>query len=114
MPRYDYSCDECGPFKAWRPMSEYSEPSECPSCGSPAPRAVTAPFIASMNPHSRIAHQRNEKSAHEPQVMSRREMDRLGATRSGGAGHRHHHHGHGHGHKHGHHRHSGRPWMIGH
>ena len=111
MPRYDYSCERCGPFEAWRPMSEYSAPSDCPSCGSPAPRMVTAPFIANMNPHTRIAHERNEKSAHEPRVMSRGEMNRLGTKRSGGATHDHHHHGHG---RHAHHRHSGRPWMIGH
>lgn len=110
MPRYDYSCERCGPFKAWRPMSEYRTPSECPGCGSPAPRAVAAPSLADMNPDSRIAHHRNEKSAHEPQVMSRGRLDRLGAPRpSGGGKHHHHHHGHG-----GHHRHSGRPWMIGH
>ena len=110
MPRYDYSCERCGSFEAWRPMSEYSAPSDCPSCGNPSPRKVTAPFIADMNPHTRIAHERNEKSAHEPRVMSRGEMNRLGTKRSGGATH-HHHHGHG---SHAHHRHSGRPWMIGH
>ena len=111
MPRYDYTCERCGPFKAWRPMSEYRAPSDCPGCGSAAPRAVTAPFLADMNPHSRIAHQRNERSAHEPRVASRGQLDRLGAQSPGGGG-RHHRHGHGsHGH---HHRHSGRPWMIGH
>ncbi len=100
MPRYDYSCDECGRFTAWRPMSEYAEPSECPTCGSPAPRAVTAPFIADMNPHTRIAHERNEKSAHEPQVESRRAPDRPDADRSGREDYQRAY--------------GGRPWMLGH
>ena len=112
MPRYDYSCAHCGPFTAWRPMSEYAAPSECPGCGGPAPREIGAPFIAGMNPDSRIAHERNERSAHEPRVMSRGQMERLGSRRSGGGPERHAHHHEAGGH--GHHRHSGRPWMIGH
>jgi hypothetical protein len=52
-----------------------------------------------MNGHSRIAHQRNEKSAHEPQVVS-------GSAHGHGHGaHHHHQHKHGVGQ---------RPWMIGH
>lgn len=112
MPLYDYLCKDCGPFRDWQSMSAAEGPIDCPTCGDPAPRAITAPFIANMNPHNRIAHQRNEKSADEPQVMSRDRMDRLGGKRSQEAGHSHHHH-HGHGH-HGHQHHSGRPWMIGH
>ena len=109
MPLYDYACEGCGPFRDWQPMSAASAPVECPTCGVPAPRAITAPFIANMNPNSRIAHQRNEKSADAPEVMSRKEMDRLGAKRAGARGR--HHHGHAHRHGHGH---SGRPWMVGH
>ena len=107
MPLYDYSCEHCGPFRAWRRMSECTAASECPECGDPAARAPSAPFLADMNPNSRIAHQRNEKSAHEPQVASRSGMKGMGSKRGGHAGHAHHGHHH-------HHHHSGRPWMIGH
>ncbi len=107
MPLYDYACEGCGPFRDWRPMSAASAPVECPTCGVPAPRAITAPFIANMNPNSRIAHQRNEMSADAPEVMSRKEMDRLGTKRAGARGRHHHARRHGHGH-------SGRPWVIGH
>jgi putative FmdB family regulatory protein len=101
MPLYDYRCSACGDFRAWRRMSEAAEPAECPSCAAPAARAVVAPSLALMNGHTRIAHQRNEKSAHEPQVVSRSEH-----------GHRHDH---GHGGAHHHHQHGSgqRPWMIG-
>jgi hypothetical protein len=67
---------------------------------------MVAPSLALMNPHNRIAHQRNEKSAHEPQVVSR--------SRSQQTDHAHRH-GHSHGHHH-QHRHgaASRPWMLGH
>ena len=104
MPLYDYHCSDCGPFRAWHPMSEAAAPSACPACGTAAQRAMTAPFLATMNPHSRIAHQRNEKSAAEPRMVRK-------PDRAHGHGHAHGHHGHSHhGHSHG----ASRPWMIGH
>ena len=114
MPLYDYACERCGEFRDWRSMSQCSDPAICPVCGGVAPRIVSAPYIANMNPNSRIAHQRNEKSADAPEVMNGKEMDRLGAKRAGARGghdHAHGHHGHAHRRGHGH---SGRPWMIGH
>ena len=105
MPLYDYTCSDCGPFRDWQSMNAAAAPVDCPACGDPAPRAIAAPFIADMNPHNRIAHQRNEKSADEPEVMSGKQLRRAGASRSGPGHHHHGHHGHGH---------DGRPWMIGH
>ena len=108
MPIYGYDCDSCGPFTEMQPMSRASEPMPCPDCGDAAPRSISAPFIANMDPNNRIAHQRNEKSAHEPRVAS---------GKPGG-----HHHGHDH--SHGEVRNTGlgpglkrahsRPWSIGH
>ncbi len=105
MPLYDYACDSCGDFRAWQTMSLAAEASDCPACGRSAARAVAAPFIANMNPNTRIAHQRNEKSAHEPQVVTQAQLERSGPRRCGqdGGGKAHHHV----------HR-SSRPWMIGH
>jgi putative FmdB family regulatory protein len=101
MPLYDYRCADCGEFRAWRSMREAAAPVACPDCQQLAPRAVVAPNLALMQAHTRIAHQRNEKSAHEPRVVSRREQ---GHGHAGEHGHRHQHkHGVG-----------GRPWMIGH
>ena len=108
MPLYDYRCSDCGEFRAWRSMREAALPAACPACQQAARRAVAAPSLALMNPHNRIAHQRNEKSAHEPQVVSRRDH---GPQDGQGHGHGH---GHGPGHRHHRHGHGGRPWMIGH
>ncbi len=101
MPLYIYACEDCGPFSDWRPMSQAADPASCPHCDELAPRTISAPFLANMDPNNRIAHQRNEKSAHEPRVAAREQLDRHGAKR-GAHGHQ--------GHKH----HAARPWMIGH
>ncbi|MHC5035574.1 MAG: FmdB family zinc ribbon protein [Planctomycetota bacterium] len=106
MPLYSYVCKTHGVFDAWRNMSESAQPSPCPTCRRRARRAISTPFIASMNPHNRIAHQRNEKSADEPQVVRKKAHDHHADAHP----HRHGGHAHGHAHGHGH----GRPWMIGH
>ena len=46
MPSYDYDCGRCGPFTESRPMAEFARPQPCPSCGDPAPRALTSPALA--------------------------------------------------------------------
>ncbi len=112
MPIYGYDCEAHGPFTEMRPMSRSSEPMPCPDCGNDAPRSISAPFIANMDPKNRIAHQRNEKSANEPKVVSQN------------PGGHNHSHPHSHGHSHGARRNTGlgeglhnthsRPWSIGH
>ncbi len=113
MPLYDYHCESCGPFRQFRAIRDRAAPVDCEHCGAPAVRLLTAPQLNLMSHNNRIAETRNEKSAHEPDVV----------TMVGhGDGHRaepkkpraaHHHHGSGsHGHSHGPQAH--RPWMVGH
>ena len=111
MPRYDYSCKKCGSFTEWRSMSLAADPMACPSCGRRSARSISAPFIANMNPHTRIAHHTNEKSADQPLVASK---DSKSHPTKSAARHHGHSHGHGHGHTHGHSHGPSRPWMIGH
>ncbi|HWK95512.1 MAG TPA: zinc ribbon domain-containing protein [Pseudolabrys sp.] len=67
MPTYDYLCDDCGPFTGFRPMSESDLPSDCPACGTSAPRAfLTAPYMSGISTERRHAFATNERSAHEP------------------------------------------------
>ncbi|MDH3662053.1 MAG: hypothetical protein OEU92_18825 [Alphaproteobacteria bacterium] len=105
MPLYDYHCSDCGDFRSWRPMSESNDDVPCPGCDQPGLRTVSAPSLALMASNTRIAHGRNEKSADQPEVVTKATEDRTG----GG----HHPHSHGH-HHHGHSHARGRPWMIGH
>lgn len=45
MPTYDYGCESCGPFTESHPLAQFALPQPCPSCGEPAPRALTSPAI---------------------------------------------------------------------
>jgi putative FmdB family regulatory protein len=87
MPIYDYECAACGPYRRMRKMSEASAACACPVCGEPGRKLVMAPYVADMKPHTRIAHARNEKSAHEPRVVRRGE----GSSDWPCAGHGHDH-----------------------
>lgn len=125
MPLYDYDCAECGHFREWTSLADSNAQIACPLCGAQAERAVAMPFLARMNPHSRIAHARNEKAAHEPMVMTRQELQASGRKRAEifgdnrsdlnhhGCSHAHHgSEGSGKGLRRAHN--SVRPWLIGH
>jgi putative FmdB family regulatory protein len=45
MPAYEYGCERCGPFTESHPLAQFALPQPCPSCGDPAPRALTSPAI---------------------------------------------------------------------
>jgi putative FmdB family regulatory protein len=70
MPTYDYDCARCGRFEALRPMSLRDAPLACPACDAPAPRAVGAPRLATMDATRRRAVGVNERAAHEPKSSS--------------------------------------------
>lgn len=71
MPVYEYECASCGVFTALRKMSESSDPAFCQACGSVSHRIMSAPRLAVMGRSQRDAHERNEKSAHAPNVGRR-------------------------------------------
>jgi len=71
MPVYEYECNTCGVFTALRKMSESSEPAFCQECGAESTRIMSAPRLAVLGKALRSAHERNEKSAHEPNVGRR-------------------------------------------
>lgn len=106
MPIYDYLCPVCGPFEKRRPMSESNASATCANCRVSAPRLPAAPRLNLMSNNNRIAETRNEKSAHEPDVVHR-----MGAQDSHAHGKHHHVHARRHPHAQ---RPSPRPWMLGH
>ena len=89
MPRYAFSCTACGPFDVWRPVTEAGNALRCPTCDAPAERLFTAPGVARMPAAIRGAREREERSAHAPEVVSAK----TGRPMPG--------HGHSHGHGHG-------------
>ena len=107
MPIYDYLCQACGPFEERRPMSESKASAICAICRVPAPRMPAAPRLNLMSSNNRIAETRNEKSAHEPDVVHR-----MTAHDSHAHG-QHQHREQARSHSHAQHP-SPRPWMLGH
>lgn len=67
MPAYEFDCPTCGDFIALRPMAARDDPLACPDCGAPATRIMlTAPAIGALSSAKRVAHETNERAAHQP------------------------------------------------
>lgn len=79
MPVYDFTCSECGDFRALLTIDERNEPTPCPECSRVGKRLILAPNLALMNPIKRKATAINEKSRHEPRIST-------GHTCGGGCG----------------------------
>jgi len=115
MPVYDHLCAACGPFEARRTMSESQAPALCPQCRSLAPRVMSAPRLNLMSSTNRWAETRNEKSAHEPDVVHSLAPAVHGHGHAHSHSHSHSHSGHSHGKRRKHVGHdASRPWMLGH
>ena len=70
MPVYAFACAWCGPFELTRPMAQAAMPAQCPECGEEARRVFSPPGLALLARPMRRALDREEKSAHEPEVTS--------------------------------------------
>jgi putative FmdB family regulatory protein len=80
MPLYEYDCRRHGVFESMHSISEATAPEPCPSCGEDAPRILSAPRLACVEPSERKARDRNEKSRHEPRLV-RKPASPLGSER---------------------------------
>jgi len=94
MPIYEYDCDAHGGFERELPMREAHRQAACPSCGASSRRVLSVPNVAQLSSGNRKAHAINEKSRHEPRVVTR-ESRPASDQRQVHTGH-------------------GRPWSIGH
>lgn len=45
MPLYEYRCNPCGEFEAWRSLAQYNAPINCPTCNQVAIKIFSAPNI---------------------------------------------------------------------
>lgn len=45
MPLYEYRCDRCGEFEAWRAIAELDASMHCPTCQGVAKRIFSPPNI---------------------------------------------------------------------
>jgi putative FmdB family regulatory protein len=103
MPLYHYICRNCSEFTQWRPMREAGQPAPCPGCGSSAPRAVSAPYLAIMDTGHRKARTMEERNADRPGVVRREEVPHLVERDRRAQGPRRFQHAHGR-----------YPWTVGH
>jgi putative FmdB family regulatory protein len=70
VPLYAFMCDGCGPFDVARPVAEAGEPTACPECGAQARRVFTPPGLSLVARPMRRVLDLEEKSAHEPDVVT--------------------------------------------
>jgi putative FmdB family regulatory protein len=70
MPLYPFMCEGCGPFELARPVAEAGAAAACPSCGAGARRVYSPPGLALLAKPMRRALDREERSAHEPDVAT--------------------------------------------
>ncbi|WP_373539808.1 FmdB family zinc ribbon protein [Chamaesiphon sp.] len=89
MPLYEFRCNDCGIFDEWRTMSESSSPAHCPDCQESAKRIFSNVGIQ-LNGALRLRKTANP----EPQLVTKKDVDRSQHTRAKS--------------------HGGRPWMINH
>ncbi len=89
MPLYEYECDACGPFTAWRRMSESSLGVPCESCGLSAPRVLSATSL--------LGGRGRRRGVPEPRLVERKGDRPAPASHACGSGHG-----------------GDRPWMLGH
>jgi putative FmdB family regulatory protein len=71
MPIYEYECPEHGVFEQQRKVAESTAAGECGQCLQASPRIVSAPSLGRMERSQVRAIERNEKSRHEPTIVSR-------------------------------------------
>jgi putative FmdB family regulatory protein len=67
MPLYAFECPDCGPFEL---RTEVGAPGRCPDCGGEARRRFTPPGLALLSTPMRRARDMEERSAHEPAVVT--------------------------------------------
>jgi putative FmdB family regulatory protein len=101
MPLYEYQCPRHGVFEQLGSIAEREAAQPCPGCRRAAPRVLSAPCSPALDRSTRIAHERNERSAHEPRMVTQRAP---AARRDAPATPPKMQRAHG----------GGRPWMIGH
>jgi putative FmdB family regulatory protein len=70
VPIYAFTCRPCGPFEVTRSVADAGRPASCPTCGGDARRVFTAPGLALLAKPVRRLLDLEQRSAHEPAVVS--------------------------------------------
>ena len=70
MPTYTFRCAACGPFDRRASIADVPDAVDCPACGTPAPRGVSAPALTAPGATGLRIDAAHERSAHAPGVVS--------------------------------------------
>jgi putative FmdB family regulatory protein len=70
MPTYSYRCPSCGPFDVVCSMTEVEPGRDCPDCAAASPRVFSAPAVCRVAAPLARALDAQERSAHEPRVVT--------------------------------------------
>ena len=71
MPVYQYTCASCGSFEDTAPISRFSDPCACPSCGAMSPRnLLSVPQLSTLTSQARAGHMINERASDSPKRAS--------------------------------------------
>ncbi|MFO7177502.1 MAG: zinc ribbon domain-containing protein [Pseudomonadota bacterium] len=71
MPIYEYECTVHGAFEGMGRMADARANAPCPSCGLESRRILSPPAVARLPRATVRAHERNERSRHEPRLVQR-------------------------------------------
>lgn len=89
MPLYDYRCQNCGDFEAWRKLADLDTPMVCPDCDADVQRLFSPPNI-NLNSGRFVT---ASKASQEPRLLKRERAGSQPKNQSSTCA---------------------RPWMIGH
>ncbi|MHA7284180.1 FmdB family zinc ribbon protein [Arthrobacter sp. TMS2-4] len=70
MPIYEYRCPRCDVYETIRGMGAAPAEDDCPTCGQPARRRISAPHLGRTGTAAFKLIDATTRSAAEPQVVS--------------------------------------------
>jgi putative FmdB family regulatory protein len=70
MPIYEFRCASCADFEQVHPIDSVPDESDCPTCGAPARRRMSAPHLSAVGSAAYGLLDRAARSAVEPEVVT--------------------------------------------
>lgn len=82
MPIYEFRCESAHEYERSVPISARDEAQDCPDCGAPSRRRISAPRLSRLGSSAGKLLDATARSAHEPAVVDRVPGARPAATRT--------------------------------
>jgi putative FmdB family regulatory protein len=70
MPIYEFRCGQCADFEQSHPLNSVPEVTDCPACGGPARRRMSAPYLSVGGSATYRLLDETARSAVEPEVVA--------------------------------------------